>query len=169
VTITSAMPSWSPTNQTSMVLTWTVSEGTEVVTLDGNIVQLRSGEIISGLTHGPHTVQVTATDAAGNSGTASYSWGVDTVPPTVTSYSTGTTSQTATITWTTSEAATTKLNWGINTDTSRLVPEDNVFVTSHSIKLIGLTNNTTYSYIVGGRDQAGNYFAHTKLTFKTKY
>ena len=36
------------------------------------------------LADGPHTVEVTATDAAGNVGTASYSWTVDTSAPVVT-------------------------------------------------------------------------------------
>jgi hypothetical protein len=169
VTITSVTPSVSPTNQTTMVLTWTVSEGTEVVTLDGVVIPQRSGDMLSGLTNGPHTLEVTATDVAGNSGIASYSWSVDTVPPEATYIAVTTTSVTATISWTTNEAATTKLNWGIGSDTSRTVPEDNVFVTSHSIKLTGLPSNTTFSYIVGGRDRAGNDFASPKLTSKTKY
>jgi hypothetical protein len=73
------------------------------------------------------------------------------------------TATTMTITWETSEPATSRLYWGIGTSTNRIVAEDSVLKTSHSVAVNGLLPNTTYSVIASGHDQAGNvYFSSTR-------
>ena len=77
------------------------------------------------------------------------------------------TATTMTITWQTSEPATSRLDWGIGTSTNRIVAEDSVYKTSHAITITGLLPNTTYSYIVSGRDRAGNRYTSTRRTTRT--
>jgi alpha-tubulin suppressor-like RCC1 family protein len=62
-------------------LTFSVSEGTVVVRLDGVIVQKNSGDILGPLSDGPHKVRVEATDLAGNVRSAEVDFTVDAIPP----------------------------------------------------------------------------------------
>ncbi len=78
-----ASPVAGISNQKSQLLTYTVSDGTVVVTLDGSIINVSSGQMLDNLSDGTHTITVQATDAAGNKGSASVGFTVDTVAPAV--------------------------------------------------------------------------------------
>jgi|GEM_PF-1518619 len=85
-TITSAPPAL--TNSTSAVFEFTSNEAGSTFTcrLDGApFAVCSSGTIYNGLTDGFHTFQVTATDAAGNTGPspATHAWSIDSRPPAV--------------------------------------------------------------------------------------
>jgi uncharacterized repeat protein (TIGR01451 family) len=85
VTLTSTPP--AITNATSATVAFTVTGGAVTVEcrLDtGSFAPCTSPFSMTGLGDGAHTVTVRATDAAGNVGTASFTWEVDTVPPTLT-------------------------------------------------------------------------------------
>lgn len=69
-------------NTVSPVLSFSVSDGTVTVKVDGNVVSKLSGSTLAPLTEGAHTVRVEALDAAGNIGVDEVSFTVD-VPPTV--------------------------------------------------------------------------------------
>ncbi len=56
------------------------------------------------------------------------------------------TSAGATITWTTSQAATSQVNYGLTSTYTSSSPLNNTLVTSHSVTLSGLTASTTYHY-----------------------
>lgn len=77
------------------------------------------------------------------------------------------TATTMKIIWQTSEPATSRVDWGIGTSTNRIVTEDSAYKTSHSITITGLLPNTTYSYIVSGRDRAGNRYTSIRRTVRT--
>ncbi len=127
--------------------------------LDGSDLSSCSSSVsYSNLGDGVHSFVVKASDAFGNSDDvgASYAWTVDTVAPTVVSQVLSATMTAITITWTTSEPTTSKLNWGRDFDLSKVVAEDNNYVTNHSITITGLTANTVYSLQVSGKDRAGN-------------
>lgn len=89
-----------------------------------------------------------------------------TTPPVrITSVSSGTPSGgSATITWTTSQAASSKVSYGLATigrSQTTSETDTNPTVTSHSVTLSGLTAGKTYAYRVhsrlsGGHDGAGN-------------
>jgi hypothetical protein len=92
----------------------------------------------------------------------------DTTPPTITvGPAIRVTSSSATITWTTSEPASSRVDWGTGTNTNRIVPEDSVYATNHSVTITGLLPNTLYSFIVSGHDQAGNGYASSRRTART--
>lgn len=86
----------------------------------------------------------------------------DTLAPTISILSPGTPTSTGTIiTWTTSEAADSRVEYGV---TNSLVPlvygtstlRNASLVIPHSVVLSGLIPNTTYVYRVSSRDSAGN-------------
>jgi hypothetical protein len=97
VTISSG-PS-DPSNQTTAVFSFSADKPASFeCKLDGGgFAACSSPKTYSGLADGSHTFQVKATDQAGNSSTASYTWVVDTVAPptpTITSKPPGQTSST---------------------------------------------------------------------------
>jgi hypothetical protein len=93
---------------------------------------------------------------------------IDTTGPRIVMGPTATfTSTTITISWTTDEGATEKVDYGIGTTINRFVPEDSVHKTNHRVTIKGLNPNTTYSYIVSGRDAAGNRYASSRRTVRT--
>ena len=84
VAITS--PTSGVTNENTPLLTYTVSEGTVTVKVDGMVVGKSSGESLDLLAEGLHTVRVESRDSAGNTGFDEVFFTVD-APPTVTIHS----------------------------------------------------------------------------------
>jgi hypothetical protein len=72
---------------------------------------------------------------------------------------------TATICWTTDEASTSQVEYWDGDRTQS--PLDEVLVTEHTVQLSGLTPDTTYSYRVMSRDEAGNHKISDTFTFTT--
>jgi hypothetical protein len=62
--------------------------------------------------------------------------------------SSGITAASATITWTTDQAATSQVSYGTTTAYGTLSTLNTTLVTSHSVVLTGLTQGTTYNYAV---------------------
>jgi hypothetical protein len=73
-----------PTNQTSATVEFTAGDGAPSCSVDGAaFAPCTSPLTLSELGEGTHSVTVQAVDAAGNVGSASYSWTVDVTPPAV--------------------------------------------------------------------------------------
>ncbi|MFC1703021.1 fibronectin type III domain-containing protein, partial [Patescibacteria group bacterium] len=72
----------------------------------------------------------------------------------------------ATITWTTDESADSNVDYGFTAGYGS-TESDATDVTSHSITLSGLSENTTYHYSVRSADAATNESSSTDATFKT--
>ena len=116
-------PAPGPMNNRTPLLSYTVSEGMAVVTVDGSIVAKVSGTTLDTLADGPHTMRVESTDMAGNVGFVEITFIitiVDTTPP-ITSISTNPSSPDGangwfktipTITLTSNESGTTLYRWG---------------------------------------------------------
>jgi len=101
-------------------------------------------------------VTVGARDNAGNAMTFVWSFTIDLTAPTISAVTTsGITSSSATITWTTNEASDSVVNYETSTALGTTMP-DATLVTSHSIKLSGLSPGTTYYFEVQSTDEAGN-------------
>ena len=81
--VTIVSPSAGVTRNNMPLLSYTVSDGTVVVKVDGVIVNKVSGDSLDLLSDGTHTVRVESTDAAGNTGFAEINFTVDTTPPIV--------------------------------------------------------------------------------------
>ncbi len=92
----------------------------------------------------------------------------DTTPPTISNVDvTNITSDSAVITWTTDEPATSKVYYGTTTSYGNTA-YDGSYVTSHSITLTGLSAGTTYHFMVESTDQAGNTAQSSDYTFTTQ-
>jgi peptidoglycan hydrolase-like protein with peptidoglycan-binding domain/phosphodiesterase/alkaline phosphatase D-like protein len=75
---------------------------------------------------------------------------------------------TATITWTTSEAASAQVEYGTTASYGSTSSLDGNLSLTHSATLTGLTPNTIYHYQVRSTDAAGNLATSTDATFTTE-
>lgn len=118
---------------------------------------------------GTKTVYVQFSDAAGNWSTAVTDTIVlDTTAPTISARTaTNITGNSAQITWTSNEAATSRVEYGLTTSYGATTTLDPTLVTAHSVALAGLASNTTYNYRVRSIDAAGNEAISANSTFKT--
>ena len=78
----------------------------------------------------------------------------------------GITPDSATITWTTDEPATSRVDYGLTASYGTVV-SDAALATSHSTELTGLAAATLYHYQVTSVDAAGNPASSADLTFTT--
>lgn len=91
----------------------------------------------------------------------------DTTPPTISNIAASSiTTTTATITWTTNEAATSKVDYGLTTSYGS-TSSSSTLVTSHSRSLSSLTCGTTYNYKVTSVDASNNSASSSNRTFTT--
>ncbi len=91
----------------------------------------------------------------------------DTTPPTLSSISVAAlATSTATITWSTNEAADSSVSYGTSASYGN-ASSSSALVTSHQIMLSGLTPGTTYHYRVQSADSASNAATSSDLTFTT--
>ncbi len=121
-------------------------------------------------TVGSHVLTAKAYDAAGNNATSSaVNFTVpDTTPPTISAVASSSITQTsATVTWTTNEAADSQVKYGTTTSYGSTTTLDSTKVTSHSVSLTGLTASTLYHYQVISKDAAGNSTTSADATFTT--
>lgn len=118
---------------------------------------------------GTKTVSVQFMDAAGNwSAAFTDTITIDQTAPTISAQSaTNLTGSTAQINWTTNEAATSRVEYGLTTSYGSSTTLDPALVTAHSVALSGLAPNTTYNYRVRSIDAAGNERIGTNGTFAT--
>ena len=77
------------------------------------------------------------------------------------------TSNSSTITWTTNEASTSQVDYGLTISYGSSSPLDATLVTSHSVALSGLTAGTLYHYRVRSKDAVGNEQLSADATFTT--
>ncbi|MGE5644760.1 MAG: DUF4082 domain-containing protein, partial [Acidobacteriota bacterium] len=127
---------------------------------------------LSGLTAGTtYFYRVSSTDGGGNTGsspvapaTASFTT-TDSTPPVITGLTvTPHAGGSATITWTTSKPANSRVDYGPTSSLGTTVSDTNL-VTAHTMQLTGLTAGTVYSYRVTSVDAFGNSAASTIATF----
>jgi hypothetical protein len=93
----------------------------------------------------------------------------DTTPPAITNIATSSSSTSATITWTTDEAASTKVVYSVNAAYASSTGETDLSprVLSHSASASGLHACTSYNYEVVSADAAGNYATSSSGSFIT--
>jgi hypothetical protein len=135
--------------------------------IDGTVGVSVSGSV-NVATVGAYTLTYNAVDRAGNRATATRIVSVtDQTAPVISAVvATAIATSTETISWSTNEAATSTINYGL-TSAYGIASSSAAFVTSHSITLTGLTANTTYNMQVSSTDTAGNVATSTNQTFTT--
>ena len=93
----------------------------------------------------------------------------DTTPPTIENVaSSAITSNSATITWDTDEIADSLVKYGTSPGNYTDNKYDSAYVTSHSIGLTDLTENTTYYYVVKSTDPSNNSSESSEYSFTTQ-
>lgn len=121
---------------------------------------------------GTYFYKVTAQDGAGNvsgpSNEVSATIQGDTTAPVISNVTTSNVGgNSATITWTTDEVATSRVEYGTTTAYGSFTTLDNNLVTNHSQGVGGLSSNTLYHYRVISADGAGNSSTSGDFTFTT--
>jgi hypothetical protein len=126
--------------------------------------------------NGNYTVSVVASQvsdtssnfvAAGSIGTFAVAV-PDSIGPTLSAITaSGLTTSGATITWNSSEAADSRVEYGLSTSYGSTTTVDSALVTSHGVNLSGLQSGTTYHFRVLSRDAAGNLTTSSDFTFTT--
>jgi hypothetical protein len=178
-------PTASTISATSAVITWSTNEASTSVVDYGlttayglsssNVTLVTSHSLtLTGLTASTaYHYRVRSSDAAANAATSgdfvfTTSAAPDTTAPTLTSIAAGSlTSAGATITWTTNEAASTQVDYGLTTGYGASTALNATLVTTHSAALSGLQAATLYHYRVRSSDAAGNAAVSSDRTFTT--
>ena len=113
---------------------------------------------LTGLAEGINFVSVRVLDIDGRSNQINDVFTIykDTVTPILSSISTSESAFSITISWTTSEAATSKVQFGKTTSYSSETSEDSTLTTTHAVILNNLQPQTSYHFQLIGRDLAGN-------------
>lgn len=120
---------------------------------------------------GSKTVEAVARDEHGNTATSSpVTITVDNVGPVISSISSGTPGETTvTVTWTTDEAATSQINYGLTSSYTASTTLDSTATTTHSVAISGLSADTTYHFRVRSTDGEGNLTVSSDQTVLTAY
>jgi len=89
-------------------------------------------------------------------------------PPTISGVNTGNVSATsATINWSTDEAADSQVEYGVTNLYGNRTTLNTAFITSHSVDLGGLLASMIYHYRIKSRDASGNLATSSDFTFTT--
>jgi hypothetical protein len=121
------------------------------------------------VTEGSHTLSVKAYDTIGNASMSpTITVQVDRTPPIISNVtSSGLTSSSVNISWTTNETSGSIVEYGVSTSYGSSSPADTTLVTNHSVSLSGLSPSTLFHYRVKSRDAAGNIVTSGDFTFAT--
>jgi parallel beta-helix repeat protein len=174
--------STSGVTTTSVVVTWTTDEAAtsqveyglassygSTTTLDTDLVTSHSVNL-TGLTAGTtYHYRADSTDAAGNKGvSADFTFSTSSAGPVIALVAVSSVTSTgATITWTTDEAATSQVEYGLTSSYGSTTTLDTNLVTNHSVNLTGLTAGTAYHYRVRSKDAAAQETLSGDTTFTT--
>jgi hypothetical protein len=167
-------PNYQYTNQKSITFSFSSNApgATFLCALNStNYAACTSPMTYSGLSDNSYTFNVIAVNATGqrdSNGGQSFSWIVDTVAPTIISSSPVPSTTSVTISWTTNEASTGQIAYGVGTTITSATTETTTALTSNSVTVSGLTASTSYTMQIKGHDRAGNAYAGSTFTIKTR-
>lgn len=176
----------TPGTSTASVI-WTTNEGATSqilygtttgygfsTVLDATLVGAHS-QTLTGLVPGTmYHLQIQSKDASNNLAASLdqtfTTLTLDTTPPTISSVTASPASGTASVTWTTNEAATSKVYYSTVNPVdlgSASSTSDVTLVTSHTANLTGLNASTTYFYVVQSADASLNTATSSQQSFTT--
>lgn len=127
---------------------------------------------LSGLSNGTkYFYVVVSADSSGNIATSSehtlLTETQDTNPPVISSIASTTSLTSATVTWTTDEAADSKVSYGTTSGMYTLSTSTATLTTSHSLSVSDLVASTTYYFVAVSTDASGNIATSSEQTFAT--
>ncbi|MDP3965038.1 MAG: LysM peptidoglycan-binding domain-containing protein [bacterium] len=151
--LTSAQYAVGTTAGGSNIIDWT-----DIFTDDQDAFEENWELNFNALPEGAHYVSVRASDVAGNTRTQNNVFQVqkDTQAATIGSLAASLGSNSITVSWTTSEAATSVLEWGTSQSLGQTMIGSEALSTSHSITLTNLDADSGYYFRARSDDRAGN-------------
>ena len=174
ITATGATITWTTDEPaTSQVEYGLTAPGYSTSTTEDPTLVTSHSVVLTGLTSGTtYHYKVKSRDTSGASlwtSSDDYAFNtLDITAPVISSVTASGMTQTgATITWTTSEGATSQVEYGLTTAYGSATTIDTNLLTSHSVSLTGLTAGTTYHYRVKSRDVSNNEAISADFTFTT--
>jgi type VI protein secretion system component Hcp len=172
VTVNSATITWTTNEAADTQVEYGTSTSYGTTTNVAPALVTSHSQALSGLTASTlYHYRAISKDGAGNLTTSAdftFTTTADTTGPTITGVTTtGVTGSSATVRWTTSEAADSQVQYGTTTSYGSTTSVDTTMTISHAQTISGLAANTTYNYRVLSRDAAGNLTTSGNFTFKT--
>ena len=178
---TTTLITWKTNESATSIVeyaTSSMSTSTSVTQVSDSALVMSHSITLTNLT--PSTLYyflVKSRDAAGNTATSSEMTFTtlaasvpDTTPPVISSISATPLTTSATVTWTTNEAATGKVKYAktsLASATTTNIVSNSSLITSHSLNLTSLESGTQYFYMVESSDGSGNTATSTERTFTT--
>ena len=171
----------SPTTSTSVVVAWTTDQATDTqvefglttaygltTTLDATLATSHS-QTLTGLSMSTtYHFRVRSTNTVGLTGTSADGTFTTPTGPAITGVTvSGLTNVAATIGWTTDQASTTRIEYGLTSGYGSSTTLDPALVTAHSQTLTGLTGGTVYHYRVISTNGSGVISVTADATFTT--
>ncbi len=172
ITATSATISWTTDEAANSQVDYGLSTTYDRTSSSAGFVTSHSITLTGLAPDTLHHFQVSSTDSSGNTAdsvdlTLTTAFAGDVTPPSISSvFVSALTDTTATITWTTDEAANSQVDYGLSASYDKTSSSAG-FVTSHSITLTGLAPNTLHHFQVSSIDSSGNAALGVDLTFTT--
>lgn len=166
----------SASSKVYYTLTTPLNTGTASTKTDATLVTNHSLTVTGLSPNSTYYFKVESTDASANTSLSSETsfvtnaLPVDTAAPIISALVTTPASSTAAVTWTTDEAATTKVYYGTVTPLvlgGASTVSDVTLLTSHAANLTGLTASTTYYMVVESKDAANNTATSSETSFET--
>jgi len=172
VSTSTATITWATNELASSTVNYgtTISYGTSSTT---DVLRTSHSVVLTGLsTSTTYHFRVASGDSSGNTATSSdYTFttdaGPDVTAPTISSVASSTGATTATVTWTTDEAATSKVSYGTSSGNYTTSTSSASSVTSHSLGLTGLSSGTQYYFVVVSGDSSSNIATSSEYILTT--
>ncbi|MBI5588815.1 MAG: PKD domain-containing protein [Deltaproteobacteria bacterium] len=174
ISTTGATVAWTTNEASDTQVQWgTTSSLGNSTTLNTQLATSHS-QTISGLSASTiYYYRVLSRDASGNLATSSNytfttSAAADTTAPVISNVVVASvTNDTATVTWTTNEASTSQVNYGLTTSYGYSTTLDSNLVTTHSVVITGLAGKSLYDFRVRSKDASGNEAVSSNYIFTT--
>ncbi|MGD0797102.1 MAG: fibronectin type III domain-containing protein [Acidobacteriaceae bacterium] len=173
ITNTSATITWTTDQASSSLVNYGVTSGYGSASpLNPTLVTSHSVTLTGltlGTTYGFDVVSANAGAMSSTSGNSSFlTTSVVSTPPVISNVAvSGITNTSATITWTTDQASSSLVNFGVTSGYGSASPLNPTLVTSHSVTLTGLTLGTTYDFDVVSANLGAMSSTSANATFTT--
>jgi phosphodiesterase/alkaline phosphatase D-like protein len=177
ISASSVTISWTSNEPATAQVEYGTTASFGLATAEGGALATSHSVQLTGLMPGTtYHYRVRSRDADGNvmsSSAGTFMTGsappaADTTAPQVSNVlATTVTANGARIVWTTSEPATSAVEYGASSSYGSTTPESTTLTTNHSVQISGLAASRTYHYRVRSRDAAGNAGLSANLTFAT--
>ena len=176
ITYDSATITWDTDEVSDSVVNYGTSPALGSTESDATMVTSHSITLTELSTSTTYYYEVQSTDSSSNTAVddnnGSYytftTAAPDTTPPVIENVdSSSITTNSATITWDTDEIADSLVKYGTSPGSYTDNKYDSAYVTSHSIELTDLTENTTYYYVVKSTDPSNNSSESSEYSFTT--